>query len=81
MTHEDLKFENYGKKYPFKNCVFHNDLLTIKSLPLYLKMIVSTYIDEAERNPEVYHINSLRVESHKHGHEIYYSHAPKEDVA
>jgi len=80
MTNEELneKFEQYGKRYPHKTCVFHTELQTIKNLPFYLKKIVSVYIDEAETNPEIDHINSLRVESQgKNGHAIYYTYTPK----
>ena len=83
MTDEqlNLKFEEYGKKYPVNTCVFHNELTTIINLPFYLKKIVSAYIDEAESNPEIDHINSLRVVSQgNYGHAIYYSYTPKEDA-
>jgi len=73
----NMKFINYGKKHPFKSCVFHTNLNRILNLPYYLKQIVSVYIDEAENNPEVDHINSLYVEPQgKHGHAIFYSHNP-----
>ena len=79
MNEEELneKFKQYGMKYPLNTCVFHTELDTILSLPLYLKRSVSFYIDEAENNPEIVHINSFRLEKQaKYEYAIFYSFTP-----
>lgn len=83
MTNEELdnKFINYSKKYPVETCVFHNDIHSILNLPYYLKLVVSIYVDKAEGDPNIDHINSLRIEKQgDHGHAIYYSYIPKNDL-
>ncbi len=77
----DQKFRDYASKYPINTCCFHTDLTDILTLPYYLKKVVSAYIDEAESNNKIDHINSLRTESQGNNHyAIYYSFTPKLDT-
>ena len=70
----DQKFKDYAAKYAIETCCFHNNLSDILNLPFYLKKVVSVYIDEAESNDEIDHINSLRTESQgNNSYAIYYS--------
>ncbi|MBK9982093.1 MAG: hypothetical protein IPP15_06645 [Saprospiraceae bacterium] len=80
MTESELdqKFIAYAKKYPFDTCVFHHELNRILAFPIYLKQVVSLYIDIAEEDPEIDHINSFRLEKQtENAWAIFYSYTPK----
>jgi len=81
MTEQELdqKFRDYAAKYAVNTCCFHTNLSDILGLPYYLKKVVDAYIDEAESNDTIDHINSLRTEAQGgNSHAIYYSFTPKQ---
>ncbi len=74
----DQKFISYAKKYPVDTCAFHKELDRILAFPKYLKQVVSLYIDIAEEDPEIDHINSFRLEKQAdNAWAIFYSYTPK----
>jgi len=73
----DQKINEYAKKYPFDTCCFHNELGNILSLSYSSKKLISAYIDYAEEDPEIDHINSLKIGTFRDGLEINFTHTPK----
>lgn len=74
----DQKFKAYARKYPVSTCVFNNELNRILAFPMYLKQVVSLYIDIAEEDSEIDHINSFRLEKQsKNAYAIFYSYTPR----